>query len=300
MRRSGTWPTRRSRIPGKDPDYPILNLSADGRRLYVALTGEDLDRPSACTTSPRAGSATSARSDILDEIGAFAGDLSPDGSTFAVATASEVYRYDTTSLRKRGRDVEAGAGDYVDRLEYSHDGSMLAAPTRAGSRCLSVETEPSRSERLADPRESSWGIAVSADDRTLFSSGDGLVPAWDLTGRRRALLFRGEASNRSRICPPCCRSRDPTGRALCRAAAGRAVGSVRRQDRTGVAQDRRSSTPFTSSMSRGPDFQWLLKLAPGVPMQVWKTRPRDSSVGSDRGVGRSDSSRSVPRASRST
>ena len=74
----------------KVPDYRILSLSPDGRRLYVALTGEDRDRPIRVYDVDSGRLVSSTRSDILDEIGAFAADLSPDGSTFAVATASEV------------------------------------------------------------------------------------------------------------------------------------------------------------------------------------------------------------------
>ncbi len=166
----------------KVPDYPILELSPDGRRLYVALTGEDLDRPVRVYDVDSGRLISSARSDILDEIGAFAADLSPDGSTFAVATASEVYRYDAATLRVRGRDVEAGAGDYIDRLEFSHDGSMLAAPTRGGSVVVWDAASGAVLHRFTDPG-GSWGIAFAGDDRTLFSSAGGLLRSWDLTGR---------------------------------------------------------------------------------------------------------------------
>ena len=245
------------------PDYPILNLSADGRRLYVALTGEDLDRPIRVYDVASGRLVSSARSDILDEIGAFAGDLSPDGSTFAVATASEVYRYDTTSLRKRGRDVEAGAGDYVDRLEYSHDGSMLAAPTRAGNLVVWDARTGARLHRFTET-ESSWGIAFSADDRTLFSSGDGLVRAWDLTGRRE-LFSVGKASDLEEyaVSKPA-----PDGRTLVRERLGR-LWFV--DDRTG------RETPRTPKLTHdivhvwSPDSRWLLSWRPGDAIRLWET-----------------------------
>ncbi len=138
---------------------------------------------SGCTTSTPGGCSERQGPEILDEIGAFAADLSPDGSTFAVATASEVYRYDTATLRIRGRDLEAGAGDYIEQLEFSHDGSLIAGATREGQLVVWDAESGVVRHRFAEPGVS-WGIAFSADDQTLFSSSADAVRSWDLTGQR--------------------------------------------------------------------------------------------------------------------
>ena len=147
---------------------------------------------SGCTTSTPGGCSGRPGSDILDEIGAFAADLSPDGSTFAVATASEVYRYDTRTLRIRGRDLEAGAGDYVEDLEFSHDGSLLAGATRDGQLVVWDPESGVVRHRFAEPTV--LGHRVLGRRPDVVQLGRGRHSSWDLTGQRE-LFSLGRASD---------------------------------------------------------------------------------------------------------
>ena len=157
------------------PAIPLVELSPDGRRLYLALTGEDHDRPIRVYEVDSGRLVASARSDLLDEIGAFAADLSPDGSTFAVTTASKVILYDTATLEPRSTVLRGPAGDYLDQLEYSHDGSMLAAVTREG------------------------GIVVWDADT---GSASGASPSPTRPGRSRSPPTTGPCSARAVACAP--------------------------------------------------------------------------------------------------
>ena len=146
---------------------------------------------SACTTSTRAGWSTpSTRSDILDEIGAFAADLSPDGSTFAVATASEVYRYDTDDpadprpRTSRPAPATTSTGSSTPTTarcspRATRDGNLVVWDARTGVlRHRFTETG------------ASWGHRVLGRRPDPVQLGRRAVRSWDLTGRARALLRR--------------------------------------------------------------------------------------------------------------
>jgi DNA-binding SARP family transcriptional activator/WD40 repeat protein len=244
------------------PDYPVLNLSPDGRRLYVALTGDDLDRPIRVYDVDSGRLLASARSKVLDEIGAFAGDLSPDGSTLAVATASKVIRYDTATLKPRGPDLRGPTGDYLDKLEYSHDGSMLAAVTREGGLVVWDTDTGQRLRSLSEPTASS-AIAFSADDRTLFSSG-GALRAWDLSGRRE-LFSVGRSSDTAEyaVSKP-----GPDGHTLVRERLGR-LWFV--DNRTGRTTPKTPKQTHDWSHVWSSDGRWLLTSREGGMLRLWDT-----------------------------
>jgi DNA-binding SARP family transcriptional activator/WD40 repeat protein len=261
------WNLARPRHPifrVKLPEYQELELSPDGRLLYVALTGDDRDRPIRVYDIDSGRLLRSTGSRILNEIGAFAADLSPDGSTFAVATASEVYRYDTRTLQIRGRDLEAGAGDYVDRLEFSHDGSQLAGATRDGQLVVWGTASGVVRHRFAEPGVS-WGISFSADDRTLLSSGQDAIRSWDLTGQR-GLFSLGKASDTAEYAVS---SPAPDGRTLVRERLGEIwfVDNVTGRE---TPKTRKATHDFYHLFS--PDSRWLLTWRSGASIRLWDTQ----------------------------
>ena len=71
------------------PEHPILKLSPDGKRLYVAVTDLNPDRPIRVYDVDSGRLIDSIESASFEAIGDLApGALSPDGSTLAVATGS--------------------------------------------------------------------------------------------------------------------------------------------------------------------------------------------------------------------
>ena len=246
------------------PDQGVLKLSPDGRLLYVAMTAVDVDQPIRVYDVDSRTLLRATGSRVLDEIGAFAADLSTDGSTFAVATASEVYRYDTRTLQVRGADLEAGAGDYIGQLEFSHDGSLLAGV--AGDRQLVIWDAASGvvRHRLTEP-SASWGIAFSADSDTLFNSASDAVRAWDLTGQR-GLFSLGLTSDTAEyaVSTPA-----PDGRTLVRERLG-LIWFVDNVTGRQTPKTRKATHDWVHLFS--PDSRWLLTWREGASIRLWDTK----------------------------
>ncbi|RYP87770.1 hypothetical protein EKO23_05125 [Nocardioides guangzhouensis] len=245
------------------PDYPELNLSPDGRRLYVALTGDDVHRPVRVYDVDSGRLVDSASTDVLDRIGAFAADLSPDGSTFAVSTASNVLRYDTATLETRGPDLRGPVGGWLDVLTYSHDGSMLAGESRAGDILVWDAASGRRLWQFTEP-EASWNIAFSADDRSLFTATGGQVRAWDLTGRGLFSLGRSSDADEYAVSKPA-----PDGHTLVRERLGR-LWFV--DDRTGRATRRTPKQQYDYSHVWSRDGRWLLSWRDARLLRLWDAR----------------------------
>jgi DNA-binding SARP family transcriptional activator/WD40 repeat protein len=244
------------------PAIPLVELSPDGRRLYVALTGDGPDLPIRVYDVDSGRMVASAGSEVLDEIGAFAADLSPDGSTFAVTTASKVVLYDTATLEPRSTVLRGPAGDYLDAIEYSHDGSMLAAVTRQGGLVVWDADTGERLRSFSEPA-ASWAIAFSSDDKTLFSTGGG-VRAWDLTGGRE-LFSTGASSNLDEyaVSKP-----GPDGHTLVRERLGR-LWFV--DDRTGRETPKAPKRTHDWNHVWSPDASRLVSWRDGRMLRLWDT-----------------------------
>ena len=80
----------------------------------------------------------------------------------------------------------------MDRLEYSHDGSRLAAATGNGDTWCGTRRRAPLVHRFVEGGRV-WALDFSADDRTLYS-GRRIVTSWDLTGERE-LFSVGKASD---------------------------------------------------------------------------------------------------------
>ncbi len=205
---------------------PVLKLSPDGTRLYVAVTGIDVDR------SVRVYDVDSGR--LIDSLNLASpsaitprsGALSPDGETLAFSTGSEAVLVDTSTWRFEATGMRADSGDSINHLEYSDDGARLAAATANGHHLVWEIT----SGELVHP--SGMGLAsgpldFSDDDRTLLLAQDGSVMSWDLTGER------GLLSSREGLGPGRVRRVDSRSRwAHIGASAGRPDVVRRQRDRT--------------------------------------------------------------------
>ena len=244
------------------PEYPILKLSPDGKRLYVAVTGLYPDRPIRVYDVDSGRLIDSIESATFEAIGdTRAGALSPDGSTFAVATGSTVRRVDTETMRFVRPALQGDAGDSLDKIEYSHDGSRLAAATGNGtSWCGTRGRVPSCTVSWA---ALSWGLDFSADDRTIFTAGD-YVTSWDLTGERE-LFSVGRASELGdyAVSKPA-----PDGRTLVREGLG-TMWFVDNQ--TGRETAKRAKRTPDSYHVWSPDSRWLLSWRDGGTLRLWET-----------------------------
>ena len=246
----------------KLPEYPILKLSPDGRRLYVAVTGVNPDRPIRVYDVDSGRLIDSIESASFEGIGDLAGALSPDGSTLAVATGSKVLRVDTETLRFVRPGLQGDAGDSLDRLEYSHDGSRLAAATGNGNVLVWDTGTGALLHRFVEGGPS-WGLDFSADDRTVYSADDGLT-SWDLTGERE-LFSAGKASD---VADYTVSSPAPDGRTLVRERLG-LMWFV--DNRTGRETAKRPRRTHDSYHVWSPDSRWLLSWRDGGTLRLWET-----------------------------
>jgi WD40 repeat protein/DNA-binding SARP family transcriptional activator len=200
-------PVFRAKLPA---DYPILKLSPDGKRLYVVTDGDPV-RPVRVYDVDSRRLVASRRSAALRRVGDFAGALSPDGSTLAVGAGRRVLLVDTETLRLADPGMRTDTGDSMERIEYSDDGSRLAAATGNG-RVLVWDTATGVLTHRLVEGGSPQNLDFSSDGRTLFSDGT----AWDLTGER-GFFAAGKASDLAEyaVSTPA-----PDGRTIVRERAG--------------------------------------------------------------------------------
>jgi DNA-binding SARP family transcriptional activator/WD40 repeat protein len=246
----------------KLPEYPILKLSPDGKRLYVAVTGLNPDRPIRVYDVDSGRLIDSIVSATFEAIGALApGDLSPDGSTLAVPTGSTVRRVDTDTMRFVRPALQGDVGDSVDKIEYSHDGSRLAAATGTGNVLVWDTGSGALLHRFVGA--AAWGFDFSADDRTILAAGDYLT-SWDLTGERE-LFSVGRASELAdyTVSKPA-----PDGRTLVRERLG-TMSFVDNQ--TGRETAKRAKRKPDSYHVWSPDSRWLLSWRDGGTLRLWET-----------------------------
>ena len=244
------------------PKDSILKLSPDGTRLFAAVTGLNPDRPFRVYDVDSGRLTSSIGPTLVDATGGIeAGDLSPDGSTLAVATGNRVLRLDTETMRFVRPSLRGDTGDSLDKIEYSHDGSRLAAATGNGNVLVWDTATGARLHRFVGG--GSWGLDFSADDRTILTAGD-YVTSWDLTGKRE-LFSVGRAFE---LADYAVSTPAPDGRTLVRERLGR-MWFVDNQTGRETAKSARR-TPDTYHVW-SPDSRWLLSWHDGGPLRLWET-----------------------------
>jgi WD40 repeat protein/DNA-binding SARP family transcriptional activator len=197
------------------PELALAALSPDGRRLFTATTGEhsvrayDVDSGRLLRwTGPGLGTPPGLKG---------AADLSPDGSTFAIAAGNRIRRLDTSTLKARGPALQGHTGEVTD-LEFSHDGSMLLSASADRSAIVWDAVSGARLRRFDGQGDQSWGATFSADDRAVYtSSGEGTLMTWDVSGRSDLLSVGADVvddTNGTSLAAP-------DGRTIARMAAGR-------------------------------------------------------------------------------
>ncbi len=243
-------------------EYPVLELSPDGTRLYAAVT-ETRDRPIRVydVDSGRLVDSLDLRPAAM--ITARSGAISPDGRTLAFGTGSEVVFVDTSTWRFERTKMHSDAGDSIELLEFSPDGTRLAAGTTNGGYLL-WETS---SDDLPQPRGTgrvSGPLAFSADSRTLLVGLDTAVSAWDLTGQRE-LFSTGKAWDRVEldISKPA-----PDGATLVRQRAGR-MWFV--DNNTGRRTPARPTRPRDDYHVWSPDSTRMLSWRETGALRLWDT-----------------------------
>ena len=118
----------------------------------------------------------------MTRAGATAVEVSPDGTTFAVAAGDRVLRYDTVTLQQRGPALTGHRGTLRD-VTFSHDGGSLA--TSSDDRNAIVWDARTGEQVHRFVGGGPLGVAFSADDATLFTAGaEGLLLARNVAGRQ--------------------------------------------------------------------------------------------------------------------
>lgn len=247
-------PALRVKLPA---EYPILKLSPDGKRLYVVA--DDPDRPIGVYDVDSGRLIASRESAALETVGDFAGALSPDGSTLALGAGSRALLVDTTTLSFVGPGLRADTGDSLERIEYSDDGSRLAAATAGGTLLVWDTATGVLSHRFVEGG-SSWSLDFSSDGSTLHSEG----AAWDLTGER-GFFSAGRASDPAEydVSKPA-----PDGRTLVREREG-LMWFV--DNTTGRETSRRIRQQPDTYHLWSPDSRWLLSWRDAGTLRLWDT-----------------------------
>lgn len=256
-----------------DPSRPVFTvrlrsfahsaLSPDGDRLYVVTRG---DRPIRTYDVDSGRLIASTPSQLVAKLGANAVDVTPDGSTLAVAEGDRVVWFDTANLRQRGPAL-TGHTALVRDVVFSHDGRLMATSSEDQTAVVWDARTGDQLHRFVGGRP--LAVAFSADDRTLFTVGiEGLLLAWNVGSRQLAL---GEDSSASAeaysLSLPA-----PDGHTVARTRSGTLwFEDTATGRRIGVPSPSRDDTFIWSR-----DAHWLLSFGPDNVVTVWNAS--DGSV----------------------
>ena len=253
------------------PDFATTALSPDGRLLYLLVPG---DRPlrvydvgtgrlvRSTDTAPLRKAGAQASAVVPGDRPPNLLDVGPDGSALAVATGSQVLRFDAATLAPRGRALGGHTAE-VSEVGYSHDGRLLVSASEDGA-IVSDAGSGVLLHRFVG-REGLRSAAFGADDRTVFATGgDGLLQAWDVRGASRLLTLGEDASlieqQDHRVSIPA-----PRGTTVARVGSGRLWFE---DARTGRRTTRPVPTRDTE-LTWSPDARWLLSSGGNRHLSLW-------------------------------
>jgi len=253
------------------PDLPQAALSPDGRLVYTATSGPrsvrvyDVDSGALLRWTG---------SDLIKQPLKGAVDVSPDGSSLAVASGNRILRFDTETLDPQGPALRGHTAEVTD-IEYSHDGSMLLSASVDRTTIVWDADSGVQLGRFAAHRDQIGGAGFSRDDGTVYTSSgldsnsgpavatsepsDSELMAWDVT-RHGDFLSVGEAGStgEGKIGVSLA---GPDGQTVARIQDDR-VWFV--DYRTGQETRPVSTLKQGSDRVRSPDYRWLLTMGPGV------------------------------------
>ncbi len=237
------------------PDLPQAALSPDGRLVYTATIGP---------RSVRVYDVDSGRllrwtgSGLIRQPLKGAVDVSPDGSSLAVASGNRILRFDTETLHRRGPALQGHTAEVTD-VEYSHDGSMLLSTSVDRTTIVWDAVTGAQLGRFAAHRDQIWGAGFSPDDRTVYTSSDYELMTWDVTGHDDFLSVREAGSTGEGKIGVSLAGND--GQSVARVLDDR-VWFV--DNRTGQHTRPVSTRKPASDHVWSPDSRWLLTTGPGV------------------------------------
>ena len=243
-------------------EYPVLELSPDGTRLYAAVTETSLDRPIRVYDVDSGRLVDSLDLRPAEMITARSGAISPDGGTLAFGTGSEVVLVETSTWRLERTKMHSDTGDSIDLLEFSPDGTRLAAATTNGGYLL-WDTSSGDLPQPLGRRRVSGPLAFSADSRTLLVGLDTAVSAWDLTGQRESSRPGRRGTGAADISIPA-----PDGATLVRRRSGR-MWFV--DNETGRRTPARPTRPRDDYHVWSPDSTHMLSWRDAGALRLWDT-----------------------------
>ncbi len=165
---------------GDQQERPVV--AAGGRSLWTS--GGGLLRETALPSGRRLRTLAPADLNLAVIDDAFA--MSPDGSTLAVAAASQLAFVDTISAKVQHVVPVVGG---VDRISFSLDDSKLAA---AGDTLTVWDISAGEPRVLLEQNDGGgWPVFDRAGSTLYTASFDGMLLAWDLSGKRGFLPSLG-------------------------------------------------------------------------------------------------------------
>jgi WD40 repeat protein/DNA-binding SARP family transcriptional activator/energy-coupling factor transporter ATP-binding protein EcfA2 len=256
-----------------------VELSPNGRLLYVAtqepaLTVIDVRTGRTVASVALPGVLAIPRPDVESQLlTPIWGDLSdglkvsPDGKTLAVAELNDVGLYDAATLTKR--TILRGHSDLVRSLQFSHDGSLLAAGAADHTTIVWDLATGGAIQTLTGHADTVTAVTFAKDDSTLYTGGlDKHVLVWDLDGRKQLVARIVDGEIRTRVAATAIPS--PGGNTVVYTGSTSKGDSTRfldlRARRMTDPVDDRGGAPIAAWLP--PDYRHLVTAA-GPVVKIW-------------------------------
>lgn len=243
------------------PDGPRAALSADGRRVYTALTDQVLREYDVDSGRLLRQVRLASISPTIDGSGDL--ELSPDGTTLAQGSGNRIILVDTASLRPRA--VLTGHTGPVGLMRFSHDGALLLSGSDTRDAILWDVATSARLRTLSAHRDQVWGVGFAPDDRSAYTATDYQLLTWDVTGRGG---FLSEGTLRQQAGRLGDSIAAPDGRTLLRFENEHMWFA---DSRTGPTSVKSPTHGRVEHAAWSPDAHWLVTTEPGS-LSLWDAR----------------------------
>ena len=243
------------------PDFATTALSPDGGRLYLVAPGERPLRVYDVDSGLLIGSTRAAQ---LTNVSDNNMEVSPDGSTLAIANDSQVLRYDTRTLHVRGPALSAHTAPVTD-VGYSHGGRLIVTASADGTAIVWDAHTGAQLHRFV-ARGALNNAVFGADDQSVYTTGgDGLLMAWDVKGASRLLTLGEDAPSATGREPYLLSLPAPDGQTVARVRTGKLWFEDARTGRRVTRPVPNKDTYFVWS----PDARWLLSGGENDVIRLW-------------------------------